>query len=168
MLVAALALVAAWSGASLADLGLEQARLPAGLRYGLVALAVVGIALALAAEIPLTEVALHDRRAEISGGHLLYELLVTVVLLTAIPEELPFRGVLLGSALAAWEPRRAGVVTAVLFGFWHVQPTLQTMADNRAVGGANAGPVGAARVVVPVSVGSTAMASSPEVTASDI
>lgn len=148
LLVAALALVAAWSAASLADLGLERARLPAGLRYGLVALAVVGVALALAAEIPLTEVALHDRRAEISGGHLLYELLVTVVLLTAIPEEFAFRGVLLGSALALWGPRRAVVVTAVLFGFWHVQPTLQTMADNGAVGGASTSVAGQAALVV--------------------
>lgn len=137
LLVAALALVAAWSGASFADLGLERAALPAGLRYGLVALAAVGIALALAAEIPMTEAALHDQRGEISGGHLLFELLVTVVVLTAIPEEFAFRGVLLGSALALWGPRRASLVTAVLFGLWHVQPTLQTMADNAAVAGAS-------------------------------
>ncbi|GAA1257981.1 CPBP family intramembrane glutamic endopeptidase [Oryzihumus leptocrescens] len=148
VLLAALALVAAWSGASLADLGLEPAALPAGLRYGVVAFAAVGIALALAAEIPMARAALHDQRGEISGGHLLYELLVTVVLLTAIPEEFAFRGVLLGSASALWGPRRAGVVTAVLFGLWHVQPTLQTMADNAAVSGASSHAAGQVALVV--------------------
>ena len=52
------------------------------------------------------------------------------MLLTAIPEEFAFRGVLLGSALKRWGPRRASLVTSVLFGLWHIAPTLHTMSDN--------------------------------------
>ncbi len=132
-----LALVAWWSGASRADLGLERAAVPAGIRYGAASFGAVGLVVLLAAVVPLTQPALHDSRGDITGGRLLYELTVTVALLTAVPEEFAFRGVLLGSATALWGPRRAIWVTALLFGLWHIQPTLQTMSDNRAVGAAS-------------------------------
>ena len=60
------------------------------------------------------------------------------MLLTAIPEEFAFRGVLLGSALRLWGPWRASLITSALFGLWHIEPTLHTMSDNRAVAGASA------------------------------
>ena len=81
----------------------------------------------VAAVIPATNGFLHDSRAQISGGRLLYELAVSILLLTAIPEEFAFRGVLLGSALRLWGPLRASLVTSVLFGLWHIAPTLHTM-----------------------------------------
>jgi membrane protease YdiL (CAAX protease family) len=49
--------------------------------------------------------------------------------------------------MALWGPRRATWVTAFLFGLWHIEPTLQLMPDNRAVGMAStqvAGQVGLA------------------------
>ena len=110
---------------------------PAGVRYGAAAFGAVGLVVLLAAVVPLTQPMLHDSRGDITAGRLLYELTVVVVLLTAIPEEFAFRGVLLGSATALWGPRRATWVTALLFGLWHIQPTLQTMSDNRAVGAAS-------------------------------
>ena len=90
---------------------------------------------------------LHDARGDITGGRLLYEVTVIVALLTAVPEEFAFRGVLLGSATALWGPRRATWATALLFGLWHIQPTLQTMSDNRAVGGASTQPAGRVALV---------------------
>jgi membrane protease YdiL (CAAX protease family) len=137
VLTGALALVAWWSGASPADLGLERGAVPTGLRYGAAAFGAVGLVVLTAAVVPLTQPVLHDSRGDITGGRLLYELTVTVALLTAVPEEFAFRGVLLGSATALWGPRRATWVTALLFGLWHIQPTLQTMSDNRAVGAAS-------------------------------
>ena len=56
--------------------------------------------------IPVTNGALHDARGAIGGGRLAYELAVPIVLLTAIPEEFAFRGVLLGSAVGLWGPWR--------------------------------------------------------------
>ena len=47
-------------------------------------------ALVLAALIPATNGFQHDSRAEITGGRLAYELVVSIVLLTAIPEEFAF------------------------------------------------------------------------------
>jgi membrane protease YdiL (CAAX protease family) len=110
----------------------------AGLRYGAGAFGVLLLVLVVAAVIPVTSGFLHDSRAQIDGGRLLYELGVSIVLLTAIPEEFAFRGVLLGSALRLWGPWRASLITSALFGLWHIAPTLHTMPDNRAVAGVSA------------------------------
>jgi uncharacterized protein len=138
LLTVALVLTAWTAGATRGDLGLERADARAGVRYGAGAFGAVLLVLIVAALIPATRGFLHDSRAEISGGRLLYELAVSILLLTAIPEELAFRGVLLGSALRLWDPWRASLISSALFGLWHVVPTLHTMSDNRAVAGASA------------------------------
>jgi uncharacterized protein len=130
LLTAALGVIAWTAGATLADLGLGRADARAGLLYGAAAFGIVLLVLVVAAAIPATNGFLHDSRAQIDGGRLLYELGVPIVLLTAIPEEFAFRGVLLGSALRLWGPRRASLVTSALFGLWHIAPTLHTMSDN--------------------------------------
>ena len=137
LLTAALALIAWATGATLADLGLERQDLRSGVLYGAGAFGVVLLVLVVAAVIPTTNGFLHDSRAQISGSRLLYELGVSILLLTAIPEEFAFRGVLLGSALRLWGPWRASLITSVLFGLWHIVPTLHTMSDNRAISGAS-------------------------------
>jgi uncharacterized protein len=147
-LTAALALVAWRAGATRADLGLGRADMGAGLRYGAGAFGVVLLVLVVAAVIPVTNGFLHDSRAQIGGGRLLYELGVSIVLLTAIPEEFAFRGVLLGSGLRLWGPWRASLITSALFGLWHIAPTLHTMSDNRAVAGAAASVAGRVLLVL--------------------
>ena len=74
LLTAALALIAWSAGAALADLGLRRADVRAGLLYGAAACGVVLLALVMAAVIPATNGFLHDSRAQIGGGRLLYEL----------------------------------------------------------------------------------------------
>ncbi len=148
LLVVVLALVAWTAGASRADLGLGRTDAGAGVRYGAGAVGIVLLVLVLAAVIPATNGYLHDSRAQISGGRLLYELGVSIVLLTAIPEEFAFRGVLLGSALRLWGPWRASLITSALFGLWHIEPTLHTMRDNREVAGAAASTGGQVLVVL--------------------
>jgi uncharacterized protein len=142
LLMAALILTAWSSGATLSDLGLRPRDVPAGLGYGAAALGIVLLVLVVAAVIPVTNGFLHDSRAQISGGRLAYELGVSIVLFTAIPEEFAFRGVLLGSALRMWGPWRASLVTSVLFGLWHIAPTLHTMSDNHEFRGAAASTAG--------------------------
>ena len=147
LLTAALALIAWATGATLADLGLERQDLRSGVLYGAGVFGLVLLVLVVAAVIPATNGFLHDSRAQISGGRLLYEIGVSIVLLTAIPEEFAFRGVLLGSALRLWGPWRASLITSVLFGLWHILPTLHTMKDNRAVAVASASIAGQSLVV---------------------
>lgn len=59
-----------------------------------------------------------------------YELWLSILLLTAIPEEFAFRGVLLGSAARRWGAWRASLITSALSGLWHIAPTLHTMSGN--------------------------------------
>jgi len=148
LLTVALVLIAWSARATRADLGLARTDMRAGLGYGAGAFGIVLLVLVVAAVIPATSGFLHDSRAEIGGGRLLYELAVSIVLLTAIPEEFAFRGVLLGSALRLWGPWRASVITSALFGLWHIEPTLHTMSDNRAVAGASASVGGQVLVVL--------------------
>ena len=148
LLTAALILVAWTGGLTRADLGLAWTDVPAGLGYGAAAAGLVLLVLLVAALIPATNGFLHDSRAAISGGRLAYELGVSIVLLTAIPEEFAFRGVLLGSALRIWGPWRASAVTSVLFGLWHIAPTLGTMSDNHEFRSAAASVAGQSLVVL--------------------
>jgi CAAX protease family protein len=148
LLTAALALIAWTTGATRADLGLERQYLRSGVLYGAGAFGLVLLVLVVAAVIPATNGFLHDSRAQISGGRLLYELGVPILLLTAIPEEFAFRGVLLGSALRLWGPWRASLITSALFGLWHIVPTLHTMRDNHAVAGLSASVAGQVLVVL--------------------
>jgi uncharacterized protein len=148
LLTVALVLIAWSAGATRADLGLARTDVRAGLGYGAGACGIVLLVLVVAAVIPATSGFLHDSRAQISAGRLLYELGVSIVLLTAIPEEFAFRGVLLGSALKLWGPWRASLITSALFGLWHIEPTLHTMSDNRAVAGAAASIGGQVLVVL--------------------
>jgi len=147
LLTVALVLIAWRTGATRADLGLSRTDVRAGVLYGASAFGIVLLFLVVAAVIPATSGFLHDARAQISGGRLLYELGVSIVLLEAIPEEFAFRGVLLGSALRIWGPWRASLITSALFGLWHIVPTLHTMSDNRAVAGASASVGGQVLVV---------------------
>jgi len=148
LLTAALILVAWIGGLTRADLGLGWTEVREGLGYGAAAVVLVLLVLVIAALIPATNGFLHDSRAAISGGRLAYELGVSIVLLTAIPEEFAFRGVLLGSALRMWGPWRASLVTSVLFGLWHIAPTLGTMSDNHEFKGAAASVAGQVLLVL--------------------
>jgi uncharacterized protein len=148
LLTGALVLIAWTAGATRADLGLALAGMRAGVRYGAAAAGIVLLVLIVAAVIPATNGFLHDSRAQISGGRMLYELVVSILLLTAIPEEFAFRGVLLGSALRLWGPLRASLITSLLFGLWHIVPTLHTMRDNHATAGLSASVAGQVLVVL--------------------
>ncbi|HVN12419.1 MAG TPA: CPBP family intramembrane glutamic endopeptidase [Kineosporiaceae bacterium] len=146
-LIGLLILVAWRARASLEDVGLHPARVVGGVRWGAAASGAVLAVLVLAAALPATRGFLHDARAQIDGGRLAQEILVSIAVLTAVPEEFAFRGVLLGSGLQLWGRWRAVLVTSGLFGLWHIAPTLATMTDNPAVSGASATVLGRVAVV---------------------
>ncbi len=148
LLTLAMVLLAWTSGASLGDLGLARGSWASGLRWGAAAFGLVLVVLVAAAAVPTTNAFLHDSRADISSSRLFGELIVSVTLVTAVPEELAFRGVLLGSALRLWGPVRASVVTSLLFGLWHVAPTLRTMGGNAAVSSASTSLPGQVGIVL--------------------
>lgn len=141
-----LLLIAHRSGASWSRLGLGVAELRRGVRYGLVAVAVVTAALFLAAAVPASRDALGDDRfIGITTAEMLGEVLIRIPLVTALGEEIAFRGVLLGLLFAWYSPFRAAVLSSALFGLWHVLPGVDAL-ETTTVTEATAGIMGVASV----------------------
>jgi uncharacterized protein len=116
-----------------ADLGLGRDRAARGLRVGLAASVPVAAAVAVGAAVPATRRLFLDERGTTGGtGYALYHTLVRIPLGTAAAEETLFRGALLGILLQRHSRARAAAVSSVLFGFWHVLPTLDTLRGNAA------------------------------------
>ncbi|HEY7135832.1 MAG TPA: CPBP family intramembrane glutamic endopeptidase [Acidimicrobiia bacterium] len=145
----ALAMLAVARAAQLGstDLGLAASDVPNGLRYGAAVLGLVVVVLVVTAAIPATSHFLDDERADLSVGGLVYAVVVSTLLVTVLPEELAFRGVLLGAGRELWSDLRAVVVSSLLFGLWHISPTLGTMSSNRETAGTAASAWGAAVLV---------------------
>jgi hypothetical protein len=76
--------------------------------------------------------AFRDERVERRGGsELARETLFRIPVGTGVFEELLFRGLVEGWARDRFGERRATVVSSVAFGFWHVIPTMRTLAVYR-------------------------------------
>jgi len=115
----------------LADLGMRRDRAGRGLRVGLAASVPVVAVVAAGAALPATRRWFLDERATAEGtGQALYHTLVRIPLGTAVAEEAIFRGALLGLLLQRGSRARAVAVSSVLFGCWHVLPTLDTLTLN--------------------------------------
>lgn len=149
-LLVALALVgwALRSGRSVDQLGLGRDRVRSGLAWGGGAFGLVLGVVVLAAVLPGASDFLDDDRARITLPALLFELGVSILLLTVVPEELTFRGVLLGAGTEAWGRRKGMLASSALFGLWHVAPTLGTSEGNAQMGEAASSGGGKAGLVV--------------------
>jgi uncharacterized protein len=153
-----LLLLARRDGCSWPELGLSGASVPAGLRWGAALAGMVLAVLAVAAALPAARPAFADTRATgLSGAAVLLHVLVRVPLGTALLEEVAFRGVLpamLARRHGAW----VGVVgSSLLFGLWHVLPSLGLRNANAAVADlTGTGPAGTAVVVAGAVLGTAA------------
>jgi membrane protease YdiL (CAAX protease family) len=120
-------------GVSLGDMGLRRDRVDSGIRVGLVAVALIAAAIVLGVALPASRGYFEDARALGGGiGHVLYEILVRIPLGTAVAEETIFRGALLGLFLQRHSRLAATLISSLVFGFWHVLPTLDTIRANPA------------------------------------
>lgn len=129
---AALSVIAARNcGVSAADMGMRPDRLVTGIRIGLTAAIPTAAVVALGVAVPATRRFFQDERARGGGArHVLFETLVRIPLGTALAEEVIFRGSLLGLFLQRHSPAAAASMNSILFGLWHVLPTLHTLRLN--------------------------------------
>jgi membrane protease YdiL (CAAX protease family) len=112
----------AWAGAPWAAAGLGGRALR-GAVWGLVLAVVVALGYLVAALVPATRAALRDRRAAgVPRSEVAYQVLVRIPLGTVVLEEVAFRGVLYGLLFHRYGGLAATVVSAGLFGLWHVLP----------------------------------------------
>jgi membrane protease YdiL (CAAX protease family) len=129
---ALLAVIAAAGGLSPTELGLSRRTAATGLATGTLIAVIVAAAIGVAAAIPWTRPLFEDQRvADVAGGgELAYLALVRIPLGTALFEELAFRGVLL-ALLARYRSTAAAVAgSSLLFGLWHIRPTLGAVGAN--------------------------------------
>jgi membrane protease YdiL (CAAX protease family) len=139
--VAATALVllaARAAGLSWADLGLDRRQIGRGLRWGGACVALVAAGCTVGVAIPALRPWFADARAAgTDGGELAAQVLVRIPFGTVLWEEVAFRGVLLAALAGLLPSGRAAVWgTAVVFGLWHVRPTLSAAAANGLTDGA--------------------------------
>jgi hypothetical protein len=112
---AALLAAARRQGLTWEDVGLDRARVRSG---------------ALAERQPAGRALLSDRRAGLRGPELIQQCLVRIPVGTAAFEEFAFRGILYGMVAARHGNRVAIVASSVVFGLWHVGPTLAALRIN--------------------------------------
>jgi uncharacterized protein len=154
--------VARRDGLSWSEIGLDRASLRSGLRSGLrwsaALLAVVLLGVAVAAALPATRPAFVDARAAgLSGTAVLVRTLVRIPLGTALLEEVAFRGVLYAMLARRHGVRAAVLGSSLLFGLWHVLPSLGLRDGNAAVGSLfGAGPEAAVAAVAAAVAGTAA------------
>ncbi|MGY1745457.1 CPBP family intramembrane glutamic endopeptidase [Blastococcus sp. SYSU D00695] len=139
-----------WEGLTWPQLGLGRATLRAGVRWGLGVVAVVAGVYVVGLLLPVTRPAFQDVRYDVSLPEGLYTAFVVIPLGTVVLEELAFRSVLWGVLARHLRPWQVLVGTSVLFGLWHVLPSLHLGESNRgvsdAVGGAGTAVVVAGTV----------------------
>jgi membrane protease YdiL (CAAX protease family) len=128
-------LVALRGGMARSQLGLSRDDVGRGLLAGLAVFGLVLVVVVVGAFIPATSAFMDDDRVRVGVGGLARELFLSILIGTVIPEELLFRGVILGSGLQQWRPRRAMLVSSLLFACWHIAPTLATAGGNAELSG---------------------------------
>lgn len=126
---AAATVLAFGAGLKPADLGLGPRAYPRGARWAATIIVVVMAAIALAMAVPALRELFHNE-AYRSLSWALFSAFVLIPLQTVIPEELLFRGIILGALLRRKRTWVAVVIQAVLFGLWHVVSSLGLTASN--------------------------------------
>ncbi|WP_051341659.1 CPBP family intramembrane glutamic endopeptidase [Pseudonocardia spinosispora] len=136
---AVLVIIAHRAGLSWSAIGLGTERLRRGLVLGALAVAIIAAIYLVALAVPFTREAFMDRRAAGPLATALFAALVRIPFGTVLLEEVAFRGVLpaLVNRNGGWW--RGALVSSVLFGLWHVLPSLGVSASNAAVGAAVGG-----------------------------
>lgn len=149
---AVLLLTARRAGLSWEQIGLGRGRLRSGVWTGALVAGSVLVLYAVALALPATREAFLDRRAAGPLSAVLVAALIRIPLGTVVLEEVAFRGVL--PALVNGHPDgrfwRGALVSSVLFGLWHILPSIGITASNAAVGAALGGWGVAARCSVAV------------------
>jgi membrane protease YdiL (CAAX protease family) len=110
------------TGLTWQELGLGRQTMARGMQFAVVAAVLVAIVYAAGIAIPFTRGAFRDTRYRIGRRAALYTALVAIPLGTVLFEEVAFRSVLWGLLSREFGVLTATVLSACLFGLWHVLP----------------------------------------------
>ena len=150
--VVAVALLAFARGTGLtwSQLGLSRDRIRSGARWALGAIVVVAGAYLIGVLVPSTRTAFLDTRYDLTVPAALLSAFVIIPVGTIFVEEIAFRSVLWATLARHVATSRVLLTSSVLFGLWHILPSLHLASANRGVGEAVHGAGGSATVLVVV------------------
>jgi membrane protease YdiL (CAAX protease family) len=122
-------------GNSWTDMGLSIRYLIPGLIWGVGSIALVTAVYLIGSFFRRTREAFQDDRiGQLSGGKLAFQALVEVPFGTVLLEEIAFRAVLFAMLARRFGIVWAIVISSVIFGIWHVLPSIGTHEQNPALG----------------------------------
>ena len=122
-------------GNSWTDMGLGWRYLLSGVIWAAAAIGLITAVYVVGSLFRRTRAAFHDERmGEMSGGRLMFQALVEVPFGTVLFEEIAFRGVLFAMLARRYGLVWAIVGSALLFGLWHILPSIGTHEQNPALG----------------------------------
>lgn len=122
-------------GNSWTDMGLGWRYLLPGLIWAAASIGLITAVYVIGSMFRRTRSAFHDERmGEMSGGRLMFQALVEVPFGTVLFEEIAFRGVLFAMLARRYGLIWAIVGSALLFGLWHILPSIGTHEQNPALG----------------------------------
>ena len=117
------------------ELGLGRAQVRAGLRLGGIAMLVIAAVIIVLVAVPGSRSYFDSNAvAADSTTQRVLQPVLFIPLGTVVFEEVLFRGVLLAALLRITTRTNAIVVSAVLFGLWHLPPALRDASDKSAAG----------------------------------
>lgn len=125
--------IARHAGVTWVDLGMWRERFGKGLKIGGIVMAIIGVGVVIGVALPVTREFFYDDRVlDSSTAVVLFNALIRIPIATAFYEEMLFRGVLFGMFARKWAPLWAGLASSMLFGLWHILPTINTLDTNPA------------------------------------
>ncbi|MFM8772472.1 MAG: lysostaphin resistance A-like protein [Actinomycetota bacterium] len=122
-------------GNSWTDMGLGWTYLIPGVLWGVGCVVIVTAGYLIAASFRRGRDAMHDERvAELSGPRLMFQALVQVPFAVVLFEEIAFRAVLFSMLARRFGVVWAVVISAILFGLWHILPSIGSHEQSAALG----------------------------------
>lgn len=155
--VLALVVVVKARGMHWSELGLSLRHMPRGLAYGVAATVAVAAVVTAGCLIPVTSpFFLSERYSDLRMA--VFSALVLIPLMTVLPEEFAFRGVLHGALERTFGTKGVFVVGSLAFGLWHVTSSLGLTAGNAGLSDLLGTGVGGQLAGIAVAVAATSVA----------
>ncbi|MGD9891193.1 MAG: lysostaphin resistance A-like protein [Dehalococcoidia bacterium] len=125
------ALLARRAGVAWEDQGLHPRDVPRGARAGITVASTLATITAAGLLAPGAGGFYQDERiVRASTRQMVYQVFVRIPFATALPEEVIFRGSLLGLLTRRRSPVAAAALSSLLFGLWHILPTFDRIPTN--------------------------------------
>jgi len=117
------------------DMGLGWGYLLPGLLWAAGCIGLITAVYVVGSVFRKTRTAFHDERmSDLSGGRMVFQALVEVPFGTVLLEEIAFRAVLLSMLLRRFGLVWGIVLSSLIFGLWHILPSIGTHEQNPALG----------------------------------